>query len=215
MIDAIDLPTVAAAAAVGAGALRPGRPSARPLWLLAVGGLVFEVVHLFEHVLQAGYWALNPDQPPWATPWALAGRDALASAVGSQPPGGNELLHLLGNALFLAAVAACLVLARRRGADRRALRHLQVAFVLQGVHVLEHVVLTATLFGGGTALGVTTLFGAWAPDDPRLWALRVLAHFALNVVATVPALIGATRAGLWRRTPHPQQPAARPLAPVG
>lgn len=151
------------------------------LTLVAGAGLTFQLVHAAEHLAQAGAWALRPSQPPWLTPWAAAGRDALA--VGGDAVAGNELLHLLGNAIFMAGLVALAGVARRRSSRGRALRF---AVVVQGVHVAEHVALTGSVLLGGRAIGVTTLFGL-LDAGPTLWTLRVAAHFALNAVATAAA----------------------------
>lgn len=164
------------------------------LALVAGAGLTFQVVHAVEHVAQAAAWALQPSQPPWLTPWAAAGRDVLA--VGGDAAVGNELLHLLGNVIFLAGLVALAGLARRRDSRSRALR---VAVAIQGVHVAEHVALTGSVLVGDRPIGITTLFGLLDPG-PALWTLRVGAHFALNTVATVAA--GLAVAAMVRAAVH-------------
>lgn len=159
--------------------------------MVAAGGLGFQVVHVLEHVAQAGVWMAHPNQPPFLTPWAIAGRDALA--VGGDAALGNELLHLVGNLIFLAGLVALALLARRRQAGGRALR---LALVVQSLHVSEHLALTLTAATMGEAVGITTAFGLLDAGGP-LWALRVNAHFVWNAVATVAA-VGAV--GTYVRT---------------
>jgi hypothetical protein len=149
--------------------------------VIAAGGLGLQSVHALDHVAQVVAWVAAPDNPPFLTPWAVVGRDALA--VGGDAALGNELLHLSGNLVFLAGLLALGWLARPARSWSRSLRF---ALILQGAHVAEHVALTVTAAWMGTAIGLTTLFGT-LDAGPRLWALRVIAHFMLNAVATVAA----------------------------
>ncbi|HEX9765558.1 MAG TPA: DUF6008 family protein [Nitriliruptorales bacterium] len=143
-------------------------------------GLGFQAVHALEHVLQTAYWALHPVEAPWLTPWAASGRDALAAVTANSPAEGNELLHLAGNLLFLAGLAVLLGLVRRRRSATP--RGLRAALWLQGAHVAEHLLLTASSLWVGRALGVTTAFGQLA--GPVGSSVRVWAHFLLNIAAT-------------------------------
>lgn len=151
------------------------------LGVIAVGCLGFQLVHGLEHVAQVVAWIAAPDKPPFLTPWAVVGRDALA--VDGDMALGNELLHLFGNLVFAAGLLALGWLARPA---RSWSRSLSVAVVVQGLHVAEHVALTVTAAWVGTAIGLTTLFGI-LDAGPGLWTLRVLAHFVLNAVATMAA----------------------------
>jgi hypothetical protein len=146
----------------------------------AVGGMAFQVFHLLEHFLQTGYWFLNPAEAPWLTPWAAAGRDMLI--VGGQVATGNELLHLVGNGIFFAALVAMVYVCRLHLRPTVRYPHLSKAITAQGIHLAEHVLLTVTLFAFGKSLGVSTVFGlasgAWG-SSYRVWF-----HFILNFAAT-------------------------------
>jgi hypothetical protein len=155
---------------------------------IAATGLGFQAVHALEHFVQIGAWAISPGRTPFLTPWATAGRDVLA--VGGNVAIGEELLHLSGNVVFLAGLVALAVLASRSGEGRS--RSLRLALLIQGLHVLEHAVLTATAALGGRALGVTTAFGLFEPG-PLLWTYRPMAHFVLNAVATAFAIHATAR----------------------
>lgn len=158
------------------------------VWLaVAVGGIGFQVLHLVEHVAQLGYWGLHPNHAPWLTPWAEAGRDALA--VGGDPATGSELLHLTGNVVFLAGLAALTVHVRRTSAGRIA--WLRPALTVQGFHVVEHVLLTASWVLSGRALGFSTLFGALS--GTTLSTYRIWWHFLVNVGATALAVAALLR----------------------
>lgn len=150
-----------------------------PLGVVVLAGASVQVTHLLEHVLQFGYWVRQPTDPPWLTPWARSSAAAL-----SDDPVGVEALHLLGNACFLAAAVALVVLIR--GHPTRARLAMRGA-VVQSVHVLEHVALTVSVAVGGEPIGVTTAFGAVDPG-PLAWSLRIAGHFMVNVVATVLVL---------------------------
>lgn len=158
--------------------------SQRLLRDIAVFAMFFQVFHFVEHVAQLGYWFVNPNQPPWLTPWAVTGRDLLA--VDGTPGGGNEVLHLVGNLIFLAGIVALVLIAWDSGRRIKQIRHLSAALILQGIHVAEHFLLTFSYFAAGTALGLTTLFGT--AQGPFGSSLRVWAHFLINMAATYYAL---------------------------
>ncbi len=145
-----------------------------------VAGLSFQLFHLLEHFLQTGYWFLNPAEAPWLTPWAAAGRDMLV--VGSQVSTGNELLHLVGNGIFFAALVAMVFVCRTHQRPTVRYPHLSKSLTAQGIHLAEHVLLTATVFAFGQPLGASTVFGlasgAWG-SSYRVWF-----HFLLNFAAT-------------------------------
>lgn len=162
---------------------------------MAVAGIGFQVFHFVEHVAQLGYWTAHPGHPPWLTPWAEAGRDALA--FGGDPGTGSELLHLIGNVIFLVGLVALLGHVRGLAGVPRAPRPLGLALGVQAFHVAEHVLLTSSWVLSGKALGFSTLFGAF----PGSWVVtyRLWWHFLINLIAT-----GLGVAALWtvrRRMP--------------
>lgn len=151
--------------------------------VVAAAGLLFQIIHVLEHAAQTAAWMAHPNQPPWLTPWAATGRDWLAH--GGDIALGNELLHLVGNLVFLAGLAALAGIVARFGAHRP--RALTAALWIQGLHLAEHAALTASTAIAGTAVGVTTALGQ-LPPGPGLWTLRVIAHFTINAAATVAML---------------------------
>lgn len=158
---------------------------------IAVAALVFQVVHFIEHVAQLGFWAAHPATAPWLTPWAVAGRDLLI--VDGTPASGNELLHLIGNLIFLVGIFALVALARSRARSAGEIPYLRAALLLQGAHVVEHLLLTGTYLAFGSAIGFTTLFGL--ADGAFGSGLRVWAHFLLNLVGTYLATRAALEMG--------------------
>lgn len=150
----------------------------------AVAGIVFQVVHFIEHGAQLGYWFLHPTAAPWLTPWAVTGRDLLSP--GGNAGLGNELLHLVGNGLFLVGLIGLCVLVERGGGRLADIRSLKVAVAIQGFHVAEHLLLTASFAATGTALGFSTGFGVLS--GVALSTFRVWFHFLINLAATVYAV---------------------------
>ncbi len=169
--------------------VRPARRA--PLRLLAlavIGAIGFQVVHVTDHALQVLVWLVHPSATPWLTPWAVTGADALAHVAGAAGGGGVELLHLVGNLVFLPGLAGAVRLLDGTGGGGP--RPLRLALWLQTAHVAEHVLLTATWFSTGTALGLSTAFGSLTASPVVATALRVWFHFTVNGVATVLAVRG-------------------------
>lgn len=181
----------------------------RVLFVVAVGGLGFQLFHVLEHLLQAGYWAVHPTEAPWLTPWAVEGRDLLAHVADGHAGSGNELLHLFGNVLFFGGLFA-LGAWRRRTGRRRGRTAMRLALALQGLHVVEHLLLTASWLVFDYTWGATTLFGLIPAGTVLAHAVRVWAHFGINALATAAALTAAVRCGavaaLWQRTGRPVSP---------
>lgn len=147
---------------------------------LALGALIFQMVHFVEHIAQLAHWFMSPAAPPWLTPWAETGRDLLV--VDGTQGSGNELLHLVGNLIFLAGLVALAWISRAEGLSLAETPNLKRALMVQGFHVFEHLSLTATYLGFGSAVGLSTLFGT--AQGTFGIGLRVWGHFVLNLVAT-------------------------------
>lgn len=156
--------------------------------LVTVGGLAFQVFHLFEHLVQLSYWALHPTAAPYMTPWAMVGVRALN--IDGIAMSGMELLHLVGNTIFMAAIVGLGVIIRRRSGRLGA--PMVWALAIQGLHLLEHVALTGSLLIGGRAIGISTLFGTLQPG-PAGWTYRVWFHFMINLAATIAAGVALQR----------------------
>ena len=159
----------------------------RVLTHITVGAMAFQVAHFVEHGAQFAYWVAHPTATPWLTPWAEIARDSLSAS----PATGVELLHLLGNGVFWIGLIAFAALPSGQGQPQ-----LRTAIWLQGAHVLEHVVLTATWVFGGAALGFSTAFGMF--EGGALSSYRVVWHFTINLFVTLYAIRPFVRA--WRGT---------------
>lgn len=158
-------------------------------WLVAsvVGVLIFQIVHSSEHVAQVVYWLFNPTAGPWMSTWAMGLTMSLGSVSGGGIPLGMELLHLIGNGIFLAGLLLAARLPERFHNDESR-RWLRIATFVQVAHVAEHVLLTTSVAFGGSALGASTLFGLLTPGTPAAVGYRVLFHLAINLVATYFAM---------------------------
>jgi len=184
----------------------------RSMLALAAGGLVFQVVHVLEHLLQLGFWFARPGDTPWLSSWASGTADGLQYFCSLVPSAdtptslGVEMLHLTGNIIFLGALTAWQVAMRAQG---QSIASLNTAERIQLFHVLEHVLLVGTLVGFGTARGLSTMFGL--VDGSALVALRVWFHFGINALATGWALRAAWHT--WGRPLKDQSPAT-PAEPV-
>ena len=205
---------VAAALVYGIVSTGPRREDA--LSKVVVGAVGFQVFHFLEHGLQLGYWIVNPKEKPWLTPWAQTGADGLAfwckiwPGEGRAGQRGAELLHLVGNSIFLAGVVALFVLARLRHVRHRSVHS---AVIFQGLHFIEHIILTVTVFATGKGWGASTMFGRWSGSE--LSSHRVWWHFTVNGIATtvaVVALLAITRnASMTTTAPHTEPNALTPL----
>lgn len=169
---------------------------------IAIAFLAFQAFHLLEHLVQLVMWVVHPTAPPHMTPWALDGVDGIAAWFALLPgqatamAGGMEGLHLVGNVIFLVGIIA---LGR---VTPTPLPGVQTAFILQGIHVAEHVLLTGSLWLTGTPMGLSTLFG-FAYDYSWAGTMRVWFHFLINLSATIPA---ATAALMWWKQTRSNNP---------
>ncbi len=160
---------------------------------LVYGTVAFQVVHTIEHFLQFGFWLRRPYVMPWLSPWALSAQKGLTSLFDPQArvQSGNELLHLLGNGVFFAGLVAMADALRRSGVGFSGRRYTVWAFRVQGIHVAEHILLTATWFGFGLPWGTSTLFGhAYSMSAPWGPGIRIIWHFIANAVPMVLVLLG-------------------------
>lgn len=163
-------------------------------------GLAFQVGHFIEHAVQFGVWIAGQYQ--WVV-WAFCGRDApymsppVTTAVryagawlfpeadpGRQMMLGMEILHLLGNGIFLATIAGVNYLMPSKWA--------RWAFYLEGAHLCEHLALTLTAYYIGKPIGLSTLFGQAPYYFGKSGAVgyRVSWHFAMNLLPMPFVMLG-------------------------
>jgi hypothetical protein len=154
-------------------------------YLAVAAGFGLQSFHSFEHVIQVVFWGKNPYAPGYMSPVAkkaAAGLESIAaSTLGwtGRSTLGMELLHLVGNALFLLGIGGLLIgipfAAKRHGA--------MLAFTFEGIHLLEHVILTATTVAGFPAWGNSTLFNTLS--GAQLSSHRIWWHFVMNIAALI------------------------------
>ena len=148
-----------------------------------VVGVIGQIGHLTEHVAQVGYWLQHPNSPAWMTPWGTGLAAGFEQVNRTRPTLGMEILHLTGNTIFLAGLAAVMVITRRA-------RHTRTRYWgklgvwMQGIHGLEHVSLTLSVWlGAKEAIGLSTWFGQLTPG-PGLTTYRIWWHFIANVIGS-------------------------------
>lgn len=164
--------------------------------LAAFLGLAFQVGHFVEHMLQFVIWLLGDlsnicgRNTAWMSPWVMALVEKLGSAVASTAPParqamlGMEVLHLIGNSIFLTGLI-CLYFVIPS-------KWVRWAIYVETFHLYEHILLTATAFFVGKPIGMSTLFGATSLIESREFAVgfRVSWHFAMNLLPMPFAMMG-------------------------
>ncbi len=162
---------------------------------LIVVGLIGQIGHLQEHVAQVGYWLAHPNDPAWMTPWGTGLANGYGVVDTTKPTLGMEILHLMGNFVFFAGLAAVMVITRHARGTRT--RHYGVMGTwMQGLHGLEHLVLTLSVwFGAKRAIGLSTWFGLVQPGL-GLSTYRVWWHFVANIMGSY--IFGKALYYLWR-----------------
>jgi len=151
--------------------------------IVAVGGLLFQVAHFYEHFAQIIMWFIRPDKSQlYMSSWAMDLKMSLGSWAQSFSPNtsphmlGMELLHFFGNIIFLAGIFAYRFFNKSPA--------LRIAWWVQSLHALEHTLLTFTTFILGQPLGFTTLFGL--NMTPTVAAsFRAWIHFILNFIPSM------------------------------
>jgi hypothetical protein len=163
---------------------------------VAGAGLAFQVGHFLEHAMQFAVWILGDlsnicgRDTPWMSPpvteavrWAGMGMFPTADAS-RQMMMGMEILHLIGNSIFLISLV-CLYYCVRS-------KWIRWALYIEGFHLYEHLMLTLTAYFVGKPIGLSTLFGGSSVIGSREFAVgyRVTWHFAMNLLPMPFAMIG-------------------------
>jgi hypothetical protein len=181
---------------------RPGRV-ALVLGSVATLGLLFQVGHFAEHAAQFAIWLLGEQSnicgrdTPWMSPWVTEfvrqiGLALVPSADAARRMMlGMEVLHLIGNSIFLVSLMSLFYCVRSKWA--------RWAIYIEAFHLYEHVILTATAYFVGKPIGMSTLFGAANVIGEREFAAgcRVTWHFAMNLLPMPLAMLGLME--YWRR----------------
>ncbi|MBJ7402121.1 MAG: hypothetical protein JHD07_01965 [Bradyrhizobium sp.] len=158
-------------------------------------GLIFQIGHFAEHAFQFAMWILGDASnicgrnTAWMSPWVndlvqqIGGVFTSADAQ-RQMMLGMEVLHLIGNSIFLAGLASlyCCVPSK----------WVRWALYIETFHLYEHISLTATAYFLGKPIGMSTLFGAANVIGEREFAVgcRVTWHFVMNLLPMPFAMVG-------------------------
>ncbi len=190
---------VAMWAAVGVLAYANRGPVRSWVYGLSVGviglGIIGQLGHVQEHFAQVGYWLAHPNDKAWMTPLGTGLANGFGQVAPDKPSLGMEILHMIGNFIFLAGLVG-IVLITRRAMDTKARKWGRMGVLMQGVHGVEHLVLTLSVaLGASQAIGLSTWFGLLDPG-PGLWTYRIWWHFLANVVGSVIFAIALYH--LWR-----------------
>ncbi len=158
-------------------------------------GVLGQIGHLQEHVAQAGYWVAHPNAKPWMTPWGTGLANGFGQVDTAKPSLGMEILHLIGNFIFLAGLAG-IMLVTKRTAHTMSRKWGRMGMWMQGIHGLEHLSLTLSVaFGAKQAIGLSTWFGA-LQNGPGLWTYRIWWHAIANLLGS--AIFAVALYHLWR-----------------
>ena len=163
---------------------------------VAGAGLAFQVGHFAEHAIQFAVWILGDlssicgRDTPWMSPWVTAmvrqaGTIMFPAADESrQMMMGMEVLHLIGNSIFLISLG-CLYYCVRS-------KWIRWALYIETFHLYEHLMLTLTAYFIGKPIGLSTLFGGAGIIGSREFAVgyRVIWHFAMNLLPMPFAMVG-------------------------
>jgi hypothetical protein len=165
----------------------------RDLIAITLGlGLAFQVGHFTEHAVQFAVWATGNYpwvvanfcgrktaymSPPVTELVRLAGLYLFSTATAArQMMLGMELLHLIGNIIFLSTIVGifCLYL----------LRLVRLALYIEAAHLCEHLALTASAYFVGKPIGLSTMFGHAGPwwGSEAAVGYRVTFHFVMNLL---------------------------------
>jgi hypothetical protein len=175
---------------------------------LAAFGLVFQVGHFFEHAVQFAVWLLGDvsnicgRDTPWMSPWVMElvrrfGDSLFPTADAARRIMlGMEVLHLIGNGIFLGSLA-CLYYCIRS-------KWVGWALIIETFHLYEHIMLTATAYFVGKPIGLSTLFGGASIIGSREFAVgyRVAWHFVMNLLPMPLAMAGLMT--YWSRVGFPK-----------
>jgi hypothetical protein len=166
------------------------------LGVVATLGLAFQIGHFLEHAFQFGIWILGDLSNICGrdTAWMSAIGEDLVKIIGTglsteltvpqRRQLGLEVLHLIGNGIFLASLIAlyfCMPIKWTRW-----------AVYIEAFHLMEHVALTLSMLYVGKPIGISTLFGYAGQLGSREFSVgyRVSWHFVMNLFPMPFAMIG-------------------------
>ncbi|MDB5194371.1 MAG: hypothetical protein JWN50_385 [Parcubacteria group bacterium] len=157
--------------------------------VIAVLGVLFQIGHFVEHAVQFGVWLLSSRNTPYMSPVAMACVRFLGNWLfPAKDPAvrmmlGMEVLHLIGNSIFLVTIGSLFYFIRSK--------FMRYAFYVELFHLYEHIMLTLTALFLGKSVGLSTLFGGAATLGGQQFALgyRVSWHFVMNLIPSTLIMI--------------------------
>lgn len=171
----------------------PAMKSKKIAYGFVIAGGLFQFFHTLEHVVQLIRWSLSPYSPPYMSPVAKTAAKQLESTfagftnITGIPTIGMELLHLVGNAIFLAGG----VVLYFAPAFKKIKPYALYAFLFEAIHLAEHFSLTYFAASKKSAWGSSTLFNLLSGS--QLTTHRILWHFTMNVLALAFYLIAVSK----------------------
>jgi hypothetical protein len=166
----------------------------KKLAIIFVGGsLLFQSFHTLEHLVQLSRWFTSPYSPPYMSPIAKTASSQLESTfanltnITGVSSLGMELLHLVGNGIFLTGGVVLYfspVFAKVR-------KYSLYALLFEGVHMIEHSILTISALSGNGAWGASTQFNLLAGS--QLTTHRIWWHGAMNLIALLTFALALTK----------------------
>lgn len=152
------------------------------LLTLTLLALFFQLVHFGEHIAQAVAWIFGYRNAPYMTQVGhylmhLLGDFFYPTADHAfQEMMGNEILHLIGNAIYAFGTVALLFFLRTKLTI--------LAAIIESFHLYEHICLTLSAAISGTPIGASTMWGL-PMEHTTAVAFRVWWHFFMNAIPTV------------------------------
>lgn len=163
------------------------------LYTVVILGISFQIGHFIEHAVQFGMWVLSDRSSPWMSRVAMWLVHHIGNTVMPMPEIctdpkafqtrqmvlGMEILHLIGNSIFLVTIASLYHLLPTK--------LVRLALVIESFHLGEHLMLTLSVASLGKPIGLSTLFGysgTWLSREGSV-GYRVTWHFLMNLIPSV------------------------------
>lgn len=148
--------------------------------------LAFQIVHFGEHTYQTSVWLAGEREKPQMTALGMWAMHEVGMMFFPDEPFlrqsklGLEVLHLVGNGIFLIGIIALYSFIR--------VKSVLWAMIIEGFHLYEHVSLTVSALALNKSIGMSTLFGLPIGGLEQV-ALRVWWHFIFNAIPTALVVI--------------------------
>ncbi len=155
-------------------------------FILVLLSLFFQIVHFGEHIIQTVAWIFGYRGAPYVTTTGhyliqtLGTIAAPTADAARQFLMGNEILHLIGNAIYAFGTVGLLFFIRIKVAITAAL--------IEVFHLYEHISLTLSAAIMSSPIGMSTLWGLTM--DPAISVtIRVWWHFSMNAIPTFLSIL--------------------------